>query len=142
MVLSDSKIQYVNGFAFSHDEQKVVLIVKNRPRIFKGLKNGVGGKIEEGETALDAIQREFFEETGVQVYNWELFLIQEGEYYKMFCFRTTMDVSQVYTKTDEEVVVNDINKLEGVIPNLEWMIPMALDKEVQLAQVSIKDEKF
>lgn len=49
---------------FDDDMENVVLIKKNRPEWQKGKLNGVGGKIENNETPLYAMIREFQEETG------------------------------------------------------------------------------
>ena len=54
--------QYCLGFGYYND--CVVLIKKERPKWQKGFLNGVGGKLEKNETALEAMIREFFEETG------------------------------------------------------------------------------
>ena len=40
------------------------MIIKNRPEKWKGLYNGVGGKIELFDLGNDAMKREFREETG------------------------------------------------------------------------------
>ena len=32
--------------------------------------------------------------------------------------------------TDEEVTLYDMSKLPDVIPNLYWLIPLALDKDI------------
>jgi 8-oxo-dGTP diphosphatase len=56
---------YVNGFMFSPDHQRVALIHKRQPTWQAGYLNGIGGKIELGETAAEAMVREFSEETGV-----------------------------------------------------------------------------
>lgn len=53
--------EYCVGFAFYGTD--VILINKARPAFQKGLFNGVGGKIEFGESAFQAMVREFFEET-------------------------------------------------------------------------------
>lgn len=65
--------EYCVGFAFYGSD--VVLIRKARPEFQKGLLNGVGGKIEFGESAVQAMVREFFEETKTQTYNsqWKYF---------------------------------------------------------------------
>jgi 8-oxo-dGTP pyrophosphatase MutT (NUDIX family) len=62
--------EYVLGFLFSEDKQQVALIYKNRPVSLKNQWNGIGGHIEENETADKAIIREFYEETGVQIESW------------------------------------------------------------------------
>lgn len=55
--------RYVLGFMFDHEEKHVLLIWKNRPKWQAGKLNGIGGKIEAGETPLQAMEREFTEET-------------------------------------------------------------------------------
>ena len=55
---------YVVGFLHYKDE--VVLLRKSRPPMLAGKLNGIGGKIEPGEHAVDAMVREFAEETGLQ----------------------------------------------------------------------------
>lgn len=58
-------IRWVVGFLFDHDWQRVALIAKNRgPCDVAGRLNGIGGKIEPGETPGAAMAREFREETG------------------------------------------------------------------------------
>ena len=79
------KKQYVNGYAFSFDEQNIVLIRKNRPAFMQGMLNAVGGKIEPGETPEEAIQREFREETGMDVVRWKKFLVHESDNHVLHC---------------------------------------------------------
>jgi hypothetical protein len=62
------KDRYVLGFVFSEDSSRVLLVWKNRPAWQAGKLNGIGGKIEAGETPLQAMQREFREETLVDGY--------------------------------------------------------------------------
>ena len=57
-------VEYVLGFMFNEAESKVLLVWKNRPAWQAGKLNGVGGKIEAGETPVQAMNREFAEETG------------------------------------------------------------------------------
>lgn len=57
---------YCLGFAFD-DLGRVALIEKQRPEWQRGLLNGIGGKVEFGETPIIAMHREFFEETGVSL---------------------------------------------------------------------------
>lgn len=125
----------VCGFLFSHDTERVVLIRKNRPDWQKGRFNGVGGKVEEGEYALDAMRREFEEETGVRIEEWDPFLILQDEinhlevtYYRSYA----SDLSQCRTTTDEEVAVYQVGAVFTlpVVPNLPWILPMAMDPSV------------
>ena len=46
--------EYVVGLLFSPDRNTVVLINKTKPDWQAGKLNGVGGKIEEGESPLNA----------------------------------------------------------------------------------------
>lgn len=61
-------INYVLGFAFTPEVgmyRRVALIEKKKPKWQEGRINGIGGKIEPGETAVQAMSREFYEETSV-----------------------------------------------------------------------------
>ena len=129
--------QYVCGFCFDYSREKVVLIKKNRPEWQKGKLNGVGGKIEAGETIHDAMQREFLEETGVDVWAWNLFCTyngRDGVVYFMKAF--SAGAEHVTSVTDEVVNLYDIRFLNNTdpkwaenetIPNLKWLIPLAKD---------------
>ncbi len=56
--------EYSLGVAVTPDN--VIMIQKNRPELQNGKLNFVGGKLETGETGIECMVREFFEETGVQ----------------------------------------------------------------------------
>lgn len=61
--MSEAKHRYVLGFAF--DGLMVLLVEKKKgPSINHGTLNGIGGKIENGETPEAAMVREFKEEAG------------------------------------------------------------------------------
>lgn len=45
-------------------KENILLIRKNKT-IYKGLLNGIGGKIEPNETPIEGAKREIFEETGM-----------------------------------------------------------------------------
>jgi 8-oxo-dGTP pyrophosphatase MutT (NUDIX family) len=84
-------IEYVVGFYFDLGRNSVVLIRKDHPEWQAGLLNGVGGKIEGEETPLRAMQREFLEETGKQVDDWNLFTSIRGKEYRIFFFYALAD---------------------------------------------------
>lgn len=122
---------YCLGYRFNDEGSHVVLILKNRPQWQAGRYNGVGGRIEENESPAESMRREFLEETGVNVLDWELFAVMEtGHGTRLFIFRSFGDISQVETMTDEKVAISPISAIgQGCIPNLSWIIPMALSMD-------------
>lgn len=128
--------EYVLGFAFSKDKQRVLLIKKKRPEWQKGLLNGIGGKIEKNETAYDAMIREFQEETGIVTEHddWTIYSVMEGDKFKVCVFSAFLDLLDAAKSMTDEQVINasvkhtlPILNREGVT-NLSWLIPMALDE--------------
>ena len=124
------KIQYVNGFLFSPDLKRIILIRKNRPQFQVGLLNGVGGKIKLNEEPINAMQREFEEEAGLEIKNWNYFLKLIGDTWEVyFYYAIAENYKLASSKTDEEIEIHytfNLSQLE-VIPNLKWIIPMAMD---------------
>jgi 8-oxo-dGTP diphosphatase len=124
--MSDYK-HWVVGFVFKN-RTEVALVTKNRPEWQKGRLNGVGGKIEEGETSVEAMQREFKEEAGADVQVWRefallkekpgdvKFLVAHGDY-------------AIESLTDEPVNWYKLSDLPTLptMPDLHWLIPLALD---------------
>jgi len=120
-------VQYVAGFLFSEDMRRVALIKKTKPEWQFGKLNGIGGKVEKGETHLEAQKREFMEETGMIVDNWRYFCTIHGEFYDVKFYMAVGDVDKVTTTTEEKVVVVPVDNLGDVLPNLKWLIPMIID---------------
>lgn len=123
--------EYVCGFLFDKQVQQVVLIWKEKPAWQKGKLNGVGGKIEPGETPFQAMVREFKEETGLQVDNWKPLADVNGEDWRVHFFFAQDDKNQFeYAKTmeTEEVGKIEVDRLGEFecIPNLYWLVPMAV----------------
>lgn len=131
--------EYVVGFLFSANEEFVALITKNRPEWQRHLQNGIGGHVEEGETAIEAIHREFFEETGVSGLNWEQKVVLYGGNYRVdFYCAFSDEIMRVKTITDELVSIEKVRYLSRTVPNLKWLIPMMLDSDLQSATVKTK----
>ena len=126
-IATDGKTQYVAGFLFESD--KVALVRKKRPAWQAGRLNGIGGKIEPGESPLSAMVREFYEETGYRTVStqWWPFCVLSGEDFSVHFFSSYGRLSELETTTDEEIVVLPISEItvENAIPNLTWLIPMA-----------------
>lgn len=126
---------HVVGFLFSADLSTVVLIKKARPTWQRGRLNGVGGKIEPGETSITAMEREFAEETGYKgEIIWRKFCTYDcpshGTVMDFFCAKDEQAVRGAHTVTDEMIYFLDIDELlfcdqSDVIVNLLWLVPMA-----------------
>ncbi len=65
--------KYVVVFLFTKDYKKVLMVKRNKPP-YKGCWNGIGGKIEENETEIEAAIRECCEETEIQLENAKLLM--------------------------------------------------------------------
>jgi len=124
-------MNYVVGFLFSVSGTFVALIEKQKPEWQKGKLNGIGGKIEEGESQRAAMRREFEEETGAYVGDWRQFAILNHSGNTVYCFVATQTDQELKTMTGEKVdwyYVKDIDQ-QPVIGNLKWLIPLALDPD-------------
>jgi 8-oxo-dGTP diphosphatase len=97
------KTEYVCGFLFSPDGKKVVLIKKNRPENQAGKLNGIGGKIEPGETPEQAMIREFNEEAGIYIDEWIELWQEIKPMYRVHYFFSINDHLNVKQGTDEPV---------------------------------------
>lgn len=108
---------YCLGFAFDPTLQQVALIQKNRPDFLKGRWTGVGGHVEEGETAGQAMAREFEEEAnvGTSPDRWvHLGEFGRGANERLDVFAITMDLTHVRSLTEEPVQVFGVEALPPV----------------------------
>jgi len=105
---------------------------RTRPAWQAGRVNALGGKVVEGETPADAARREVKEEAGVDVAEWAEVLVWEDREYRMHVMRAMSErASMVRTMEDQEVFLADVAALpEGVIGNVRWLVPLALDTDV------------
>lgn len=127
--------KYTVGFLFNEDQQLLALIQKKKPKWQCGMLNGIGGKIEPGENAAQAMTREFCEETGCDDFiDWKPFVTMSGtdwvvHFYKAFV--PDIVLQMLKSPTNEKVVLVNVQNAcafdSNVIPNLRWLIPMALD---------------
>jgi 8-oxo-dGTP diphosphatase len=131
-----SKLKMVVGFLFSDTD--VLLVQKMKPPWQKGFWNGVGGKDEEDEEPIDAMVREFREETKIEVAreSWHRFARETGPDYRTNFFAARLPGSYVARPRIEKC--NDvgeplawrdtrfISQLQ-VVGNLRWLIPLAQD---------------
>ena len=129
--------EWVAGFLFLNNS--VALIRKARPEWQRGKLNGVGGKVEKGETPHKAMDREWSEETEAPSQIWFKFstLDWSGGRVHFFAARTEKAPWSFRRDTDERVEWYAVEEttFAQAIPNLRWLIPMALDKDNVIAQV-------
>lgn len=126
------------GFLFSPDRARVLLIRKRRPAWQIGKLNGIGGKIEPGETPTQAMRREFREEAALDIADWVQGARLTGSDWQAHFFRAFGDVDAARAATDEQLEIHAVRPLPpDTIPNLRWIIPLLLDDEVIARQYAV-----
>lgn len=121
------------GFIFNKTGERVLLVHKQKPEWQAGKINGIGGKIEVGETPEDCIARETFEEARLTILPqaW-IYLGHKSEPSATIHIFMTMyegDTSDAQKGDHEEVEWFPTDNLpENCIPNLRWMIPFAQEQ--------------
>lgn len=126
--------RYVLGFAWHHGS--VLLIEKpSSARLHPQMLNGIGGSIEDGEAALDAMVREFREETGLtsDAHDWIEFGTLSGTGWHVTLFAVECDED---SGRPGDGYVTDEGRTRWVdplpaglpwnaVPNLEWLVPLS-----------------
>ena len=136
--LSHIMIRYVAGFLFRKNNTEVALVEKQRPKWQKGLHNGIGGKIELGESPEEALVREFREETGWTTTEsaWTKYHIINGDDWCVYFYYSFDGDSAVLETVETEIIkwvpVVDVytNKLT-IIHNLKELIQLALEQNLK-----------
>lgn len=129
----------LNGIGGHIENHTPGCIVHNPPPSFMSAVKEFTGDISfepcncAGETAAEAMRREFREETGVDIDRWKEYCILNGLDYEVHFFHAYgLEIHQTTTKTDEQVAVYGVDRILDpnisypLIPNLRWLIPMAL----------------
>lgn len=131
--MAPSVTRYVAGFYFDDmNPNYVALVRKNRPAWMAGKLNAIGGHVEIGETTIDAMVREFREETGIQTdaEDWAVVCVLLHDDAHIAFYAASGDASKVKTTTDEEICVKGVRYVtdRNAIANLAWLLPMAQQK--------------
>ena len=128
-VMKANEFNFVLGFLFSKDKSQVALIRKLKPDWQKGKLNGIGGKIEENETPIQAMVREFQEEAGVEIKQWFEFCQMEFRNGMVYVFMQYGELSKLKSMEEEKVEIVKVCEIPllKTIPNLDWLIPLAID---------------
>ena len=123
---------YVAGFLFSAGRKQVVLVEKINLEWQRGRLNGVGGKIEPVDNPpTAAMVREFGEETGLLIHEWEMFCQVKHRGNLTYFFRSFAEssVEHISSQEAEKIAAYPVSEVAelNTMPNLNWLIPMALD---------------
>lgn len=79
-------MQGYNVLMIYNKEMDKLLMCKRLKEPYKGLSNLVGGKIENGETGIEAAYRELFEETNISKEDTRLHHLMDFKYYFSDCY--------------------------------------------------------
>lgn len=133
--MSTARPQQVLGFMFSPSHNNVVLILKNKPSYLANQLNGVGGKVEPGETPLEAMVREFKEETGVETRaeDWTEYMTFRWKEHDVVCFyNVAQDEPTISSTTSEPVFICSTDPKCCDYPwrsNLQSLLAFAFDHD-------------
>lgn len=127
---------------FIKQENKILLLNREKPS-WMGSWNGVGGKLEEGETPTECIIREVFEETSIKLENvqykgivtWKEDGIKSGGMYAFtasipddFLYKTPIKVREgILDWKDIQWILNPDNT--GVALNVPKYLPKMLNDD-------------
>jgi 8-oxo-dGTP diphosphatase len=129
----------VLGFRFN-EAGEVLLIRKAKPPWQAGKVNGIGGKVEPGETIHQAMAREFREETTIDTTpeDWRHVLTMTGPHehdpdpWIVDVFTSTGTVAGAKGSDDEPVFTSEVPYLpRSAMYNLRWLIPLCRDPEIR-----------
>ena len=123
-------MRFVAGFLFNEDRSAVLLIRKEKPKWQAGKLNAIGGKMEDAEGSVAAMEREFHEEAGVVLDKWRLFCVLHHDGNEVYFFERCIssdDIDRLYSKTEEQIGWHRVDRLDKlpVMLNLRWLIPLA-----------------
>lgn len=137
--MSTKHTHYVAGFMFSPDQQHVALIRKDKPAWQAGKLNGIGGKVEDNETACEAMIREFEEEAGLKTLEsqWNHYCSmkgrtsEEGDTFEVNFFAIFGFLAQLQSMEAEKIEIVPLSAIYpgriDMVENLPWLVSIALD---------------
>lgn len=129
LVVGEPVVEYVTGYMFDiNDPDRILMVKKNRPDWQAGKHNGIGGKIELCETPIDAMIREFQEETGLVTVDWQwrqfAAHMYQGGHYVHFFMTWVWAPEEPQQMTDE--FVHWVNwRTVPCVMNTGWLVPQA-----------------
>jgi len=126
--VQENYIDYVVGFLIDKARRLVVLIEKQRPDWQIGKLNGVGGHINADEAPIDAMEREFKEETGLAMIGWKHAITMASRSERIFFFYADWEGGEVRTTTDEKIIIANYSQLpRNTLLSARWAIAICRD---------------
>jgi len=127
------KTEYTLAFAFDEGGRNVALILKDHPDWQKGRANGIGGKVEPGETPFETNRREFLEEAGVDLVCMENFatLACDSHNSLLHCYTAALtrdEFARIRPMTDARILFMPLTHLLSdprPLSNVPWLVVMA-----------------
>jgi 8-oxo-dGTP diphosphatase len=134
---------YVVGFAFDPVLEYVALIKKNRPAWQAGKLNGIGGHVEKNESFIDAMVREYKEETDVVTTDdqWKPVATLWGKDFEVKVYYAVgEELLSIKSMTDEIVGVYEVYDIVNrynfnTISNLPWIISLIRDPDFRSGRI-------
>ena len=145
--------QYVVAILLNPALDKILLLHRNKDPYANRL-NGIGGKIERGETVQEAFQREMYEETGLSpnelAYYQEMVTMTFPNGLKLVCFYGVLSYESIISVENEEGfltwysieerdLLNASNSMLAGDGNLPYLIQFARNLEMSRKN---KDQLF
>lgn len=123
-------MDYVLGFMIDIPANRVVLIRKTHPSYQKDRYNGIGGKLKQNESPIEAMCREFKEETDIFTTPemWTEFAKISSPEYTIYCFKSfqyNLEPTQMTDEIPELLPLNQYNQLP-LVNYVEELIILAL----------------
>jgi 8-oxo-dGTP diphosphatase len=127
---SSKVIEATLAFIFNADFSKVLLIKKEKPIQHAGLLNGLGGKLEVGESHVECLVREIQEEAGLEIAekDWLALGRMRWANWRVTIWTCSVDMPETKNFPEPNVCWYPVSPLpKNVIENLEWLVPLAID---------------
>jgi 8-oxo-dGTP diphosphatase len=145
---------YVAGFLVQPDpaglsRSRLTLVRKSHPEWQRGRLNGVGGRVELGETWAEAMVREFAEEAGIRTprdcweYRLELLCGRRRTHWFVLFDDQGLRLPPPPRPDDDEPVdwYYEDGLPANILDNLRWIVPLCLDRRVRdVVRVSYASE--